>query len=152
MSHQHYQEIMIPIVQAVERVYQHNLVSCAVFGSYARGVATPESDIDLLIIARDLPRGRMNRVQQFIHVETDPMNVELSPIIKTPAEVEMGSPLFWDMTSDVIILYDENNFFRDYLIRLKQRLDKLGARKVIRGNAWYWILKEDYVPGEVFEL
>jgi hypothetical protein len=27
-----------------------------------------------------------------------------------------------------------------------------GARRIWCGNAWYWDLKPDYRPGEVFEL
>jgi hypothetical protein len=31
-------------------------------------------------------------------------------------------------------------------------LAHLGARRVWLGNAWYWDLKPDYRPGDVFEL
>jgi hypothetical protein len=31
-------------------------------------------------------------------------------------------------------------------------LEQLGARRIWRGNAWFWDLKPDYRPGEVFEL
>jgi hypothetical protein len=29
---------------------------------------------------------------------------------------------------------------------------KNGARKVQKGDRWYWILKEDFTPGEIFEV
>ncbi|MFB3904718.1 MAG: hypothetical protein ACE15E_14805 [Acidobacteriota bacterium] len=35
---------------------------------------------------------------------------------------------------------------------LKDRLARLGARRVWQGNAWHWDLKPDYKPGDVFEL
>ena len=35
---------------------------------------------------------------------------------------------------------------------LKHRLQMLGARRIWRGNAWYWELKPDLKPGEVFTL
>jgi hypothetical protein len=38
------------------------------------------------------------------------------------------------------------------LEKLRKRLTELGAKRVWRGNAWYWILKPDLRPGEVFEL
>ena len=156
---QKHEAIAARILEACMAVYADDLVVCALFGSYARGTATPESDIDVLVVARNLPRGRMNRVQQFGQVEErsvgsrpDLINAELSPVIKTCAEVERGSPLFWDMTDDVVLLYDENGYFGHYLSELKRRLNLLGARKIVNGNAWYWILKEDFVPGEVFEI
>jgi hypothetical protein len=31
-------------------------------------------------------------------------------------------------------------------------LHELGARRVRLGSAWYWDLKPDFKPGEVFDL
>ncbi|HWP57484.1 MAG TPA: hypothetical protein VNL14_06340, partial [Candidatus Acidoferrales bacterium] len=45
-----------------------------------------------------------------------------------------------------LLLYDS------YLQRLRERLARLGARRVWRGNAWYWDLKPDFKPGDVFEI
>jgi predicted nucleotidyltransferase len=144
---------------ATQKEYVSRLVSLVIFGSLARGAATPESDIDMLIIAENLPLGRMNRVAVFDRIEEEvreknPENAhfEISPIFKTPEEVRRGSPLFWDMTDHVIILHDREEFFKNYLVDLKKRLDALGARRVVRGNAWYWILKDHFTPGEVFEI
>lgn len=78
--------------------------------------------------------------------------IELSPIFKTPAEVELGSPLFWDMTEDIIILHDRNGFFEAFLGKVKEKLARLKAYKVIKGDPWYWVFKGDYTPGEVFEI
>jgi hypothetical protein len=122
-------------------------------------VAGQESDIDLLLVAEVLPQGRIPRVQQFLPVEEalaarSPgfRTLQLSPIFKTPAEVRRGSPLFWDMTEDVIILHDREGFLQEQLAGVKRRLEALKARRVFRDNAWYWVLKGDYRPGEVFEL
>ena len=105
----------------------------------------------------------MKRVAQFMQIEEkiEPYLKELgknqiqtfiSPLLKTPEEAERGSPLFLDMVEDAKILYDKNNFFTNILSQLRKRLKALGARRVWQGNAWYWILKPDYKPGEIFEL
>jgi len=38
------------LIQHIQTVYHDNLFSIILFGSYARGEATPESDIDILIL------------------------------------------------------------------------------------------------------
>jgi hypothetical protein len=115
--------------------------------------------VDILIVALDLPRGRIPRVRDFDAVEEEtllrlghPKGLEISPIIKSPEEVKNGSPLFWDMTEEVIILWDRNGFLDSFLDTVSTRLRALGARRVFKGSAWYWILKEEFTPGEVFEL
>ncbi len=137
----------------VKNLYGDRLVTLAVFGSVARATATVESDVDLLIISTDLPRGRVKRVSEFAGVERSLKTaVLLSPVIKTPEEVQSGSPLFLDMVFDAMILYDKNGFFKNYLNLLKERLDRLGAKRVVQGDRWYWDLKPDYQVGEVFEI
>ncbi len=122
-----------------------------------------DSDIDLLLVVRGLPKGRFNRLEEFLEVETrlepalkavEPGSppIALSPVFKTPEEVEAGSPLFLDLVEDAQILYDPAGFLAAYLDRLRARLRELGARRIRRGNAWYWELKPDLKPGEVFTL
>ena len=137
--------------------YGERLISLAVFGSVGRGTPRPDSDIDLLVVVKDLPVGRIARVQEFAAIETTlgsttKDRVELSPVFKTPEEIANGSPLFLDMIEDVRMLFDRDDFFKNVLKRLKGRLQRLGARRIWRGNAWYWDLKPDYKQGEIFEI
>jgi len=48
------------------------LTSVIVYGSVARKTARKNSDIDLLIIADSLPKGRMKRQELFLEVEKPP--------------------------------------------------------------------------------
>jgi len=146
------------LAEEIKRYYGKRLVSLAVFGSVARGTFRPDSDVDLLLVVWDLPRGRRARVEEFIEGVEEPLErkehflPEISPVIKTPEEVRLGSPLFLDLTEEALILYDEKDFLRNYLAELRDRLKRLGARRVQRGGSRYWILKPDYRPGEVIEL
>lgn len=56
------------------------------------------------------------------------------PIPKTLAEVEAGSPLLLDMVQDARILYDQAGFPSRRLNRLRNRLPKLGARRIGYGG------------------
>jgi len=137
--------------------YGERLISLAVFGSVGRGTPRPDSDIDLLLVVKDLPVGRIARMKEFAAIETalgmaTKDRIELSPVFKTPEEIANGSPLFLDMVEDVRMLFDRDDFFKSVLKGLKERLQRLGARRIWQGNVWYWDLKPDYQKGEIFEI
>jgi len=143
--------------------YGNRLISFVVFGSVGRRTMRPDSDIDFLLVIEDLPRGRLRRVGEFETVENemrayleearkDGIYAALSPVFKTPSEVRSGSPLFLDMVEDSRILYDRQNFFQEELDRIRARLKHLGAKRIWKGNAWYWDLKPDYKYGDEFEI
>lgn len=56
------------------------------------------------------------------------------------------------MVDEAQILYDRGDFFKVILDRVRERLKTLGAKKIRKGTMWYWDLKPDYKPGEVFEI
>jgi predicted nucleotidyltransferase len=152
------------LVQSCTSVYGTELVSVVLFGSWARGAATPVSDIDVLIVAEDLPRGRTRRLAPFERVEADTEVArqevwrgsaeipELSPVFRTPEEVRQGSPLFLDMTEWCRILWNRDGFFASYLEELRQRMKRLGTRRRRAKGGSYWEYKPDLEPGEVVEL
>jgi hypothetical protein len=157
-------EALLPhIAEACRTTYRSRLVSLVVFGSVARGTPKVDSDVDLLVVADELPRGRTRRMREFgavklmmapalVRASAQGVATRLSPIFKTREEVGAGSPLFFDMTEDAKILHDRDDFVKSYLAGLGGRLARLGARRVWRGDSWYWDLKPDYKPGEVFEI
>lgn len=151
------------LLGACQEVYGARLVSLAIFGSVARGTARPDSDVDVLIVAHDLPRGRGARVREFDAVERNMepallaaqragVSTFLAPVFKTPEEAQRGSVLFWDMTEEAEILFDRDHFLTHLLASVRARLQELGARRIVRDHTTYWDLKPDFRPGEVFEL
>jgi predicted nucleotidyltransferase len=158
-----YDNILAALLDACRHHYGDRLIALAVFGSVGRGTMRPNSDIDLLIVADPLADGRMPRVEEFGAVERmlagaldearqRHVVTELSPVLRTPAELTVGSPLLLDMIEDARVLYDRDGVLAGALDALRQRLATLGARRIWRGNAWYWDLKPDYRPGDVFSL
>lgn len=163
MLKQKFAELQKILLSKCRSYYKSRLVSLVVFGSVARQTMSHDSDVDLLIIADDLPKGRMKRIEEFNYIENklthflsslekEGIHTCISPVIKSPQEASIGTPLFFDMVYDAIILYDKDCFFSSILERLRKRLNKLGSRRVYSGNAWYWVLKPDFKPGEVFEI
>ena len=149
--------------ESCQNFYADRLVSLAVFGSVGRGTPRPDSDIDFLLVVEKLPKGRIARMTEFQAVETamqpslflagkSGLAPYLSPILKRPEEVLEGSLLFLDMIEDTRFLYDRRGFLQSALEQFKARLDRLGARRIWHGQAWYWDLNPNYKWGDVFEL
>jgi len=157
-----YKELLDALVKSLEKHF--NLISVVIYGSVARGEAGKDSDIDLLIVADNLP-DRYERFKLFEMAEKDKKvkhlleslrrkgyNVFLSPIIKSRKEASIITPLYLDMVEDAVILYDKEDFFSKILERLRKRLMELKAERVRIGKRWYWRLKKDYKFGEVIRI
>ncbi len=163
MLRESFRTILDALQEACLAVYGERLRSAAVFGSVARGTMRHDSDIDLLLVVDGLPAGRMARVREFEAVEDrlapllkeaarKGVHTSLSPVFKTREELAQGSPLFLDMTEEVMILEDRDGLLRGYLAQLKARMQALGSRRIQKGGGYYWVLKPDLKPGEDFSL
>ena len=142
------------LVKHLLKFFGDRLVSVIVYGSVGRGEASEESDIDLLVVVKDLPKSRFERQRIFSRIEEEigRDSAKFSPILKTPEEASRITPLYLDLVEDSIILYDRDDFMKKVLDRLRRRLEELGARRIWRGKSWYWILKPDLKFGEVLEI
>lgn len=151
------------LLMEIKNLYGQRLVSVIIFGSLARETQRFNSDMDVLIIAEGLPRGRIKRVKEFEVVEEKVgkilkklrefgIDTCISPVIKNREEAEFGSPLFLDMVDEAKVIFDRDDFFKNRLDKLRKRLDSMGAKRVWKEGFWYWVLKPDYKLGDVIEL
>jgi predicted nucleotidyltransferase len=144
-------------------VLADNLTSVILYGSVARGQAKPGSDIDLLVICRELPPGAFRRqevlepVRERLQSALDSLGeqgcyADFTEVIRTEAEAQRTHPLYLDMTDEAVILYDRGGFFAQVLAQVRERLRVLGAQRKRLGRLRYWDLKPDFKPGEVITL
>lgn len=158
-----YATLLNNMLKIMKEEFKDDLISVVVYGSVARGDNRNDSDVDLLIIMKNLPKDSMlKRIRLFETKVEDKLNLDeywkmgyyisLSPVLKTPEEAEKFSPLYLDMVYDAVILYDRNYFFTRILQKLRDRLKELGAERVRMGKKWYWVLKKDSRFGETVEL
>ena len=149
-------EALDAYVVALRRRYGDDLVSVVLFGSRARGEAKPESDVDVLIVVRGLPRNRLERyggLRDLARQVSDEFAVAVAPILLTPEEAERVKPYYLGMLSGHVILHDTDGLFAAVLERLRQRLTELGSRRYVDKEGYeYWDLKPDWKPGDVVEL
>lgn len=161
MIREKFEHLISLLFQETKNYYGENLTSFVIFGSCGRGTPNPNSDIDILIILRNAPRGRIKRVEEFynnIEKKIEPYIEELrkygidtflSPIIRTEEEVKLGSPLYVDMLTGIKIYFDRDNFFKEYLNSLQEKLKAFGAEKKENG---YWVYKKDVSKEEGVEI
>jgi hypothetical protein len=160
-----YRELAEEYARVAREFFGNRLLSICFFGSVVRGTATPESDIDVLVVAETLPRDLGLRVR-----ETTPMHEALrrseeyrklrlqgrsafvSDIFLSPDEAKAHPPILLDLTEDAFIVYDRNDFLNSVLEDVKRKLKVLGAKKVKARKGYYWILKPDAKPSEVVEI
>lgn len=143
-------------VAALQRRYGADLMSVVLFGSRARGEAKPESDIDVLIVARGLPRKRWDRyggLRDLAREVSEEFSGAVTPILLTPEEAEEVKPYYLGMLSGHVMVRDEGGFFAAVLERLRRRLAELGSRRYVDEDGYeYWDLKPDWKPGDVVRL
>ncbi len=141
-----------------------SLVSVVLYGSVARGDAGPLSDVDLVIVREEVPRGAFDRrdmfreaikeIEEFKYVapgaDYPPF---ITSVIKGRVEAEYHSPLYLDITEDGILLYEKDGFFEGILDEMRTRMAELGSKRVwLADGSWYWDLKPDYKFPEIFEI
>jgi len=135
------------------------LVSLVLFGSVARGQATADSDVDLLVVAEGFPRRLADRRQPLLEAWARARTqaglgvIEWSLVTKSPDEARFHSPLYLDIVEDGVLLVDRGGFFTAILDEMRGRMRVLGSRRVfLPDGSWYWDLKPDFRYGEVVEI
>jgi len=158
-----YNSLLKKLLDVLKKRFGEALVSVVVYGSLARGEMRRDSDIDLLIVVDALPKSRLRRQELFEEAEAliesdlkklwaEGFYITFSPVMKTMEEARRLSPLYLDLVDDAVILFDQDDFFKGVLDRLRKKLNELGARRVKLGRRWYWILKDRYEFGEVITI
>ena len=158
-----YNTVVRRLLQLLLERYGDDFITLAVFGSVARMEMRKDSDIDLLIVIRSLPKSKLKRQIEFAKIEEnlddliekfekEGYTITLSPIIRRPEEISRIPPILLDMVEDAIIVYDRGQFFQKIIGKLKKEMEKLGSKRVRMGKKWYWEIKPDYRIGEVIRI
>ena len=140
-----------------------DMSAVALYGSVARGQAHAASDIDLFVVHRG---ERAVVFEIFLEVALQlrghPLVGELQardiptepyPVFRSEEELADTPWILLDVCDHGIILFDPREVLARKLASLRVRLRELGSRRIeLADGSWYWDLKPDLRPGEVFTL
>ena len=122
-------------------------MSVVLFGSYAKDVASPESDIDLLVIVKHLPKEAEQHERLLDSLEMPILKKYhccASVILTTPEAVlngiESDNPLFYGIWTGYSLLFDSGDFFRQCLNTVRQHIQI--AKPVFIDGRKRWNLAE----------
>jgi len=165
IDYRYYRKLLAAYSEILQNELGDSLVSLILYGSVARGEAKKESDIDLLIVVRGEKRSYYEMLSPIMKAEnklkSNPVYKEFSDgsypyfsyLVLSQDEASESHNIYLDILADGIVLHDPARFFSERLKHFKMRVKELGSKKVtLPDGRWYWDLKPDLVPGEVFEL
>lgn len=149
----------LPVLElAVARTFMvlgPRLVSIVLFGSLSRGSARPESDIDLLVVGRELPDSYSQRARMIREIvsarEMDDIIMylwrrhhiypELDILLMDEGEANTTHPFYIDLARDSIVIYDRRGVMSRKMAEVRERLERIGAKRFEEPDgSWYWIL------------
>lgn len=140
-----------------------DLVAVACFGSAARGVVSPASDLDLYVVTRQAEpvwldprlrhRWKIRETPEYQRLVRDGYRPDPSPVFHTQEQLRAHPWILLDIAHHGVVLHDPSGVLTAELDTVRRRLRELGARRVERADGrWYWDLKPDWQPGQVIEL
>lgn len=139
-------EVLDEFMKKCEEKFRDNLVSIVLFGSYAIGTAKETSDIDVLVIAKDLPANTWER-DELLDDITDEIFFEygedIQPILATPRELKMHAewpnPIFYGILFGYEVLYGSEFF--DRIIKIVKERVREKRPVFIKGDKEWEIAK-----------
>ena len=113
------------------------IVGAVVFGSAATGGATASSDLDLLVVARGIPRKRHRRTREAVEIKRLLPDIPVDVLLMTPDEVQSNfanhNPLFLDLAEDGILVLDEDGSLTRAVRDTRQDIQRRGIERTEHG-------------------
>jgi predicted nucleotidyltransferase len=145
-----HQECFEMIINFIINAYNQNLISLAVYGSYASSTQKINSDIDLLIIL-DKKKEKKYEWDFFydnIELKINPfsqnlfnnykISMDISPYIISKEQAVFFQPIYLDMTENISILFDKDEFLQNILNKLNKIKKEFHYKKIPYANKFIW--------------
>ena len=151
-------EIIEKLLDRIIEFYGDNLVSLAVFGSFARGEPKLNSDLDILIILKKKEGigKELERFQEHIESVVDAklqrlcevhgIDMEISPLILSEEDAKFFNPIYLDMVEHSIIIFDRGGLLQKILDRVREKMGNI--KKLEFGATYIWDMTQENLIGE----
>lgn len=159
-----YQRLLDRLLKLMCEHMGERLLAVCLYGSLARGQVQRGSDVDLFIVVQGdqkeaeemwtAAHRALYETPEYEALTRRGIWPDLSPFIVAQTFLAAETPwLLLEVQDHGIILYDPQGVLADKLEAVRQRMRELGTKKVMMPDgSWYWDIKPDWKPGEVFEL
>lgn len=132
---------MLPTLDVVRRLqekFTEHLVAICLFGSAARDEIGPHSDLDFLVVLRQIPRtlGRRYEVYKPIHdviasqykqtMDITVIDIDEEYIENEDAEI---TPIMLNIAADAVILYDPTGKLSTFIARVRRLIEAAGLER-----------------------
>lgn len=132
------EEYVALIKEYLEKV-KHRVTGVLLFGSVARReeLPYPQSDIDMIVVAKDLPSDFFKRAELVRKIENSPSLLQSIWMTEEEfiSQFEAGAGYLLDAIHEGRIIYDMG-FLRKIIPHAKSELEIQGIKRV--GSAWVW--------------
>lgn len=157
-----YTHLIVDACMQLRRDESLGLSGVWLFGSVARGEAREDSDVDLVIVAKNLHgnRSQMNdRVYEAIDIARERQFLyehgiitDLSVFATEGQELDRFYPLFLDALQEGVVIYDETGALTQAVEAMRARASELGLKRVELSKGWMWTLPPGLEVGKPFEI
>lgn len=125
-----------------------DLVGVLQFGSTVRPPLKHQTDLDLFLVFKTLPKNRMEQFNLTLDLEHKlnqdlkslvGYNIEVSFILRAVSQLDHLSSFNLDFIDCSKIWYDPNGVLAALMTDIKNWIQQNGSYKVKKGNLWYWV-------------
>ncbi len=142
MEQVNFDELAVELTQRMKEGLEDNPMALAFFGSWAKGKAREESDIDLLLITRELPLNPIERGKVGYKPIVDRAGQgRISILARTVEEFNSDvTSLHLDLSQHTVIISDLEGFLETRLKEVRQFIKeaKLVRRRDSLGILYWW--------------
>jgi len=112
--------------------------AAVLYGSFARGTFTPDSDIDILLVSDEVNPKKHRRGKDIARIKEcmssgHPMDILLLTSNECLSNFRNHNPLFLDIAWDGVILFDENNFIETLIDETRSYISEKKIKKLSDG-------------------
>lgn len=159
---QRYLHILVEACAQLRRAEAVGLRGVWLFGSVARGDARTNSDVDLVVVTKDLPGGRkemseriysslkIEEERQFLYENGIATDLSVYPL----SETELGRfyPLMLDVAREGVVLFEVDGILSRASSSMKLAMPRLGVKRRRLGRGWLWVIPPGLEVGELLEV